>query len=82
MAMKNKNKLSLDRPVTYQVSVPGVLKETWLHIDGEISIMVGKDNDGLPITTLTVIVDQAALQSLLRRLYALGLPLISVTYID
>jgi len=34
--------------------------------------------DGPPITTLTGILDQAALQGLLRRLYALGLPLISV----
>ncbi len=80
--MKNKNKLTLDQLATYQVSVPGVLKETWIHIDGEMSIRVGKDNVGLPITTLTVTVDQAALQSVLRRLYTLGLPLISVIYID
>ena len=80
--MKRKNKPTLDQPATYQVSVPGVLKETWLHIDGEMSIRVGKDNVGLPITTLTVTVDQAALHGLLRRIYSLGLPLISVIYID
>ena len=80
--MKNKNKLTLDRPVTYQISVPGVLKEKWINIDGEISVIFGKDKDRLPITTLTVTVDQAALHGLLRRLYSLGLPLISVAYID
>jgi hypothetical protein len=32
----------------------------------------------LPVTTLTGAVDQAALHGLLRRLYSLGLPLISV----
>ena len=35
-----------------------------------------------PITTLTGEVDQAALHGLLRRLYALGLPLVSVIWID
>lgn len=40
------------------------------------------DDDGLPVTTLTVTVDQAALQGLLRRLYNLGLPLISVNCLE
>ena len=35
-----------------------------------------------PVTTLTSTVDQAGLQGLLRRLYALGLPLISVERVD
>ena len=80
--MTLKNKLNLDRPATYQIRVPGVLKKTWVHIDGEVSVMFGKDEDDMPITTLTITVDQAALHSLLRRIYALGLPLISVIYID
>ena len=40
------------------------------------------EGDGLSVTTLTGIVDQAALQGLLRRLYSLGLPLISVNCIE
>jgi hypothetical protein len=36
----------------------------------------------LPLKTLTATVDQAALHSLLRRLYALGMPLISVMCIE
>jgi len=39
---------------------------------------VEREGEGPPITVLTGVVDQAALHSLLRRLYALGLPLISV----
>jgi hypothetical protein len=35
-----------------------------------------------PLTILTGILDQAALQGLLRRLCALGLPLISVTCVE
>jgi hypothetical protein len=40
------------------------------------------DEEEWPVTTLTGTVDQAALQSVLRRLYSLGLPLISVTCVD
>jgi len=36
------------------------------------------ESDGSPVTTLTGLVDQAALHGLLRRLYSLGLPLNSV----
>ena len=35
-----------------------------------------------PVTILTGTVDQAALQGLLRKLYSLGLPLISVNCIE
>ena len=48
-----------------------------------MTITVESEDDGLPITTLTgIVADQAALQSLLRRLYSLGLPLISVNWVE
>jgi hypothetical protein len=48
-----------------------------------MTITVESEGNGPPVTTLTgVVVDQAALQSLLRRLYSLGLPLISVNWVD
>jgi hypothetical protein len=75
-------KLSLDRPATYQIQVPRMLNQRWLKKIGEISIKVGNDDDGLPITTLTVTVDQAGLHGLLRRLYSLGLPLIAVIFVE
>jgi len=78
----DKQKLTLDKPVTYQIKVPGKLDESRSEWAGLMTIMVGSDDDSLPITTLTAIVDQAALQGLLRRLYSLGLPLISVNYLD
>ncbi|MCJ7662126.1 MAG: hypothetical protein MUO67_23525 [Anaerolineales bacterium] len=43
---------------------------------------VGCDYLGLPVTTLIGTFDQAVLQSILRRLYSLGLPLSSVICID
>jgi hypothetical protein len=81
--MKNiKRKLTLDRPETYQIKVPGHLDEGWSEWDGGMTVAVEYDEDGRPVTILTGTLDQAALQGLLRRLYSLGLPLISVICIE
>ena len=82
MMKKRKQKLSLDRPATYQIKVPGHLDESWSEWAGGMAITVESEGAGPPVTTLTGIVDQAALQSLLRRLYSLGLPLLSVNLAD
>ena len=79
---KAKQKLTLDRAATYQIKVPGHLDESWSDWNGGMTITVENDDYGQSITTLTGSVDQAALQGLLRRLYSLGLPLISVTCLD
>jgi hypothetical protein len=48
-----------------------------------MAITIESEGDGPPVTTLTgTVADQAALQSLLRRLYSLGLPLISVNWMS
>jgi hypothetical protein len=47
-----------------------------------MTITVESEGDSLPVTTLTGTLDQTALQGLLRRLYSLGLPLISVICVD
>jgi hypothetical protein len=75
---KFRQKPTLDRPTTYQIKVPGILDEMWSDWNGGMTITVVSDGDDPPITTLTGTLDQAALQGLLRRLYSLGLPLISV----
>jgi hypothetical protein len=82
MINKDKQKLTLDRPVTYQIKVPGHLDESWSDWGGKMTITIETDIDGLAVTTLTGTFDQAALQGLLRRLYSLGLPLISVIYVE
>jgi hypothetical protein len=82
MIKKSKQKLTLDRPATYQIKVPGHLNERWSDWDWAMTVTLGSDEDGLPITSLTSILDQAALHGLLRRLYSLGLPLISVKCLD
>lgn len=82
MVNEPSNKYSLDRPATYQIQVPGVIDHRWANMIGEISVKVRDDDDVQPITTLTVTVDQAGLHGLLRRLYSLGLPLISVISVE
>jgi hypothetical protein len=78
MTKEAKRKLTLDQPETYQITVPGHLDESWTDWDARMNVKLERGDDGQPITTLTGIVDQAALHGLLRRLYSLGLPLISV----
>jgi hypothetical protein len=82
--MKEVNqKLTLDQPATYQIKVPGHLDESWSEWAGGMTITVEREDDGSPVTTLTgAVADQAALQGLLRQLYSLGLPLISVNWIE
>ena len=77
-----KQKPSLDRPATYMIKVPGELDESWSDWAGGMTITVESEGDGPPVTTLTGTLDQAALQGLLRRLYSLGLPLISVNCVE
>jgi hypothetical protein len=82
MMTEIKRKLTLDRPATYQIKVPGHLDESWTEWDGRMTVTAKSEGAGSPVTTLTGIVDQAALQGLLRRLYSLGLPLISVQWVE
>ena len=80
--VKTRHELTLDRQATYQIKAPGHLDEGWADWAGEMTVTVGSDEDGLPITTMTGALDQAALLGLLRRLYSLGVPVISVVCVD
>ena len=78
---RNTRKLTLHQPETYQIKIPGALDELWFDGASLLSVTVEESTDGQPISILTGRMDQAALQGLLRRLYGLGLPLISVIWI-
>ena len=90
MTKKSKQKLTLYQSTTYQIRVPGELGENWSDWAGGMTITVDREGDGEgnseghshAVTTLTGVLDQAALQGMLRRLYALGLPLISVYCVE
>ena len=82
MMNSNKKKLTLYQQATYQIKVPGMLDEKWLNWHVSMRITIENDENAQPNTVLTGTVDQAALQGLLRRLYGMGLPLISVSCVD
>jgi hypothetical protein len=82
MMKEIKQKLTLNQPANYQIKVPGHLDASWSEWAGGMTIAVESERDSQPVTTLTGIINQAALQGLLRRLYSIGLPLISVIWIN
>ncbi len=77
---QTRHRLSLNEAAVYQITVPGELDQYWSGWDEEMEIEVQRDSENYPVSILIVNVDQAALHGLLRRLYALGLPLISVSW--
>ena len=78
---KEKRKLTLSQPATYQIKVPGELDESWEDLAGGITVTVERDDEiGSLVSTLTGTFDQAALQGFLRRLYSYGLSLISIKW--
>lgn len=75
-------KLSLDQPIIYQIKVSGQPRANWSDWTDGMMVTAVHHSDDAPVTTLTGAFDQAALLGLLRRLYYLGLPLISVNCIQ
>jgi hypothetical protein len=82
MTKEVKQKLTLDRPVAYQIKVPGKMDVSQADWTGTLEITIENEVDCPPTTALSGDLDQAALHGLLRRLYSLGLPLISVICVD
>ena len=78
----DRSKFTLDQPLTYQIKIAGQPSENWSDWIDEMDIQSEADATGLTTTTLTGTVDQAALIGLLRQLYYLGFPLISVNCIQ
>ena len=74
--------LTLDRPVKYQIIVPGIVDEKWFLDYPLDELRSTTDQEGNSQTMVTTTVDQAALQGLLSYLYTLRLPLMSVRWIS
>jgi hypothetical protein len=71
-------RISLDQPAVYQLQVQGIMSQHWLSYFDEMEISV-EGEDGAAITTLIgQVVDQAALQGMLQKIYTLGLVLLKV----
>jgi hypothetical protein len=77
------SKLTLYQPAPYEIKVPGELDKSWSEWAGGMEIAVKDEGEGERVTILSgTVVDQAALQGLLRQLYSRGLPLISVICVE
>ena len=73
---------TLHRPVTYKIRVPGEIGTGWASWVEEMTVTIEREGSDPPVTALVGVFDQAALLGLLRRLYSLGVPLISVNWIE
>ena len=72
-----------DCPVIYQMTVQGYLDERRSDWFDGMAIEPQIDAEGMSVTRLTgEVVDQAALLGLLRKLYDLGLSLLSIERIE
>ncbi len=73
---------TLDCPITHQIKIAGHLSENWSDWVEQMEFQIETDSSGLVTTILTGVFDQAALLGLLRRLFYLGYPMISVNCIQ
>lgn len=69
----------VDQPIIYQIQIEGHLDHQWTSWFGEMTITLAENGK----TLLTgLVVDQAALHRLLRKIRDIGTPLVSVIRLD
>jgi hypothetical protein len=68
---------TLHQPARYRIEVQGHVDAEWSETFGMTAVVL---QDDPPVTRLTGVVDQAALHGILRKIYAIGLPLIAVRH--
>jgi hypothetical protein len=74
----DRSSFTLTGSIPYQIKIAGRLSENWSDWIDKVDIQIDTDLAGLATTILTGTFDQAGLIGLLRQLYSLGFPLISV----
>ena len=82
MANPALRRLTLAQSATYEIKVSGHLDESWSEWGGDGTKVAISRVGRSPVSTIAGTFDQAALHGLLRRLYSLGFPLISVNWIE
>jgi hypothetical protein len=71
--------ISLNSQNKYEIKVHGQLDESWLNWFGDAKVHVETLADGNQVTTFSnVVMDQAGLVGLVRRLHGRGIVLISI----
>ena len=70
------------QPGRYEIIVPGKLDASWLDWSEDLKITETHLEDDVIASKLSGVFDQAGLHGFIRRLYAYGLPILSVSYIS
>ena len=80
---KPESNLTVDRPATYSIRVVGYLDENWSAHLGGLKIVSSSPERKREVSTLSgPIIDQAALFGVLKALYDMRLPLLSVECLE
>lgn len=79
MANEREHLSDADQSMIYQIRLKGHLAQRWTEWFDGLTVTLGEDGN----TLLTgPVVDQAALHGLLKKVRDLGLPLLSVNFVD
>jgi hypothetical protein len=79
----SRKEFKIETPATYRIRVEGHIDPEWSELIGDMSIMTESTIDRNPVTNLVgYMADQAALSGLLKALYDLRIPLLSVENLD
>ena len=79
MSNKLNPKTDLNQPVVYQIRLQGHLGREWTEWFGGLTITLEDNGDTLIVG---LVVDQAALHGLLKKVRDLGMPLVSVSPVE
>ncbi len=79
MNERHRPETDLSQPMVYQIRIEGHLGRHWTEWFGDVTITL-EDNGETLLTCL--VVDQAALHGLLRKVRDLGMPLISAIRLE
>ena len=71
-----------DESAVYQIKVEGTLDERWSDWFSGLAVAAEDAGEGAPVTTLTGLMDQAALRGILNKVWDLNLTLVSVVPIE
>lgn len=78
-----RGKLKIDQSATYSIEVAGYLDENWSNRLGGLNIRISDPGENTLMTTLSgSLIDQAALFGVLKALYDMHLPLLSVECLE
>ena len=78
-----RKEFKIETPATYRIRVQGQIDSAWSELICDMSIMTDSTPDKSPVTSLVgYLIDQAALSGVIKALYDLRIPLLSVENLD